>query len=205
MFKNIFKKNSEKEWVDTDIINKLGKEVKELEKDSQKYAGMATTGSSTYTSKTVTVTKPLHQVTGVLTGLSSGLHPGQNQYIRSGSASSGSYSPQFTVGSGSNNTVITFLNPNGNEIVRLERDGTVIWGNGIKVDSAAEAFSKSISLGAEIKSGITQCVKQKMRDSVFDDLINIAKEKGSLTAEDLTYLLEASKIVEKLKGSNERN
>ena len=97
--------------------------------------------------------------------------------------------------------IIQFSN-SGSEIVRLNIDGTVTWAKGIDIDTAAEAFSKSLELGVEVKAGISRSVKLKMRDSVFDDLINIAKEKGSLTAEDLTYLLEASKIVEKLKGGN---
>ena len=97
--------------------------------------------------------------------------------------------------------MIQFSN-SGTEIVRLNLDGTVTWAKDINIDEAAVAFSKSISLGAEMRAGITEATKLKMRDSVFEDLINIAKEKGSLTAEDLTYLLEASKIVEKLKGGN---
>lgn len=99
--------------------------------------------------------------------------------------------------------IITFSKPSTNqEIVKLNLDGSVTWANGIDVDAAAEAFGQSLQLSAEMKAGISKSVKLKMRDSVFEDLINIAKEKGSLTAEDLTYLLEASKIVEKLKGGN---
>lgn len=98
---------------------------------------------------------------------------------------------------------IITLSSNGKEIVRLNVDGSVTWNNEINVDKAAEAFGKSISIGGEMATGITKRVKLKMRDSVFEDLINIAKKKGSLTAEDLTYLLEASKIVEKLKGGKE--
>jgi len=86
------------------------------------------------------------------------------------------------------------------EIVRLDQDGTVTWGNGIDINAAAEAFGRSLKLGAEMKVGITQNVKYKMRDSVFADIIEIAKQKGPLTADDLTYLLEASKIVERLRG-----
>jgi len=95
--------------------------------------------------------------------------------------------------------IIQFSNA-GSEIVRLNLDGSVTWANGIDIDAAAEAFGKSLHMSAEIQAGISKAVKLKMRDSVFEDLINIAREKGSLTAEDLTYLLEASKIVEKLKG-----
>jgi len=92
------------------------------------------------------------------------------------------------------------FNNNGKEIVKLKSDGTVEWTNGIEIDEAAEAFAKTLALGAEMSAGITKKVKLEMRDSVFEDLIAIAKERGSLTAEDLTFLLQGSKIVEKLKG-----
>lgn len=116
------------------------------------------------------------------------------------------YASSFTTGANFHNSgpvVLTLYNNSHCEIVRLDTDGTITWANGINVDEAAEAFSRVISLSAEIKSGITQGVKHRIRDSVFADLINIAKEKGSLTADDLTYFLEASKIVEKLKGGKE--
>lgn len=100
-------------------------------------------------------------------------------------------------------TNIITLSTGGTEIVRLNTDGTVTWANGIDIDAAAEAFTKAITLGAELQAGITKGVKLRMRDSVFEDLIEIAKNKGQLTAEDLTYLLESSKIVEKLKGGKE--
>jgi len=92
------------------------------------------------------------------------------------------------------------FNNNGKEIVKLRNDGTVEWTNGIQIDEAAEAFARTLAMGAEMSAGITKKVKLEMRDSVFNDLIAIAKEKGSLTAEDLTFLLQGSKIVEKLKG-----
>ena len=100
------------------------------------------------------------------------------------------------------NSIIEIHDKNGDEIVKLNVDGTVKWDDRIKVDQAAEAFSQVLTLSAELQSGITQNVKIKMRDSVFEDLIGIAKEKGPLSAEDLTYLLQASKIVEKLKSES---
>lgn len=100
-------------------------------------------------------------------------------------------------------TSIVTISNNSKEIVSIKPDGSVVWAHGIDIDAAAEAFSKSISLGVELAAGLTKSTKLRMRDSVFEDLISIAKEKGSLTAEDLTYLLQASKIVEKLKGGKE--
>lgn len=119
------------------------------------------------------------------------------------------YTTYTTVGSGLGIGSIFTVSPpshifklenNGKEVVRLNLDGSVEWADSIDVDVAAKEFAKALQLGAEQKAGITNSVKLKMRDSVFNDIINIAKEKGSLTADDLTYLLEASKIVEKLKG-----
>ena len=102
------------------------------------------------------------------------------------------------------NNIVIFSKPSNNqEIVRLNIDGSVTWASEIDIDAAAEAFGQSLQMGAEMKAGISKSVKLRMRDSVFEDLIGIAKEKGSLTAEDLTYMLEASKIVEKLKGGYE--
>lgn len=96
---------------------------------------------------------------------------------------------------------IKYTNPTTNkEIVRVTPEGKVVWADDIEVDEAAEAFSRALSIGAELKAGITEQVKRSMRDSVFEDIIEIAKQKGSLNAEDLTYLLQAAKIMEKLKG-----
>lgn len=105
----------------------------------------------------------------------------------------------ITIGPMTSPNIIVFAN-SGKEIVKLTKDGEVEWPSGIRVDEASKAFAKSLILSSELASGITSRVKTNMRDSVFNDLISIAKEKGSLTADDLTYLLEASKIVEKLKG-----
>lgn len=101
------------------------------------------------------------------------------------------------------NNLVTVWSSSNKEIVRLNADGSVIWNGEIDVDAAAEAFGRALTMGAELSAGITKRVKRKMRDSIFEDIISIAKEKGSLTADDLTYLLEASKIVEKLKGGRE--
>lgn len=106
------------------------------------------------------------------------------------------YTPPVT------STLLT-LTQGGKEIVKVKPDGSVEWASGINIDEAAEAFGKSLSLGTEIAAGISKKAKMAMRDSVFEDLIGIAKEKGALTAEDLTYLLQASKIMEKLKGGKE--
>ncbi len=77
---------------------------------------------------------------------------------------------------------------------------SVYWSKDIDIDEAATAFGKSIQLGAEISVGITYGVKQRMRDVVFEEIISMAQEKGSITAEELTYLHKAAKIIDKLKG-----
>jgi hypothetical protein len=97
-------------------------------------------------------------------------------------------------------SAISISSNTGKEIVRLNRDGTVTWNDEIDVDEAAKAFALSISLGAEMVAGITYAVKQRMRDAVFDELIEMVKDKGTLNVDDLTYLHKAAKIMDKLKG-----
>lgn len=102
---------------------------------------------------------------------------------------------------GSNNlNIVSLYNYVGKKLLEVDNTGVVTWASDINIDEAAEAFSKSLNLGIEIKSGISKSVKERMRDSIFTDLIGIAKDKGNLTADDLTYLLQASKIIERLEG-----
>jgi hypothetical protein len=84
-------------------------------------------------------------------------------------------------------------------IVSLNIDGKVTWAEGYTPDDAAEKFAQSLRLSSELAAGITATSKANMRDSVFNDIIEIAKAKGPLSVDDLTYLLSASKIVERLK------
>lgn len=106
----------------------------------------------------------------------------------------------YTISNNPGASIISLHGENNKEIVRLNKDGSVTWSEEIKIDEAAESFARAISLSAELKAGISHSVKLKMRDTVFEELINIAKTRGALSADDLTYLLEASKIIEKLKG-----
>jgi hypothetical protein len=96
--------------------------------------------------------------------------------------------------------ILTINGHNQQEIVRITKDGEVIWANGFEVNEAAEAFASSLHLSTEIAAGIRYSTKQKMRDAVFEEMISMAQEKGSLTADELTYLWQAVKIMDKLKG-----
>lgn len=113
------------------------------------------------------------------------------------------YASGYTISTQQPTSTIVFNNNNNQEIVRLNKDGSVTWANGINVDEAADAFSKSLQLGGERSVGITQGVKQRMRDTVFEEIIELARIKGTLNANDLTYMLSAAKIMDKLKGGYE--
>ena len=99
--------------------------------------------------------------------------------------------------------VLVLHRSNGNEVVRLTNNGSVVWASGIDVDEAAKAFATSMSIGAELMAGITYSVKQRMRDAVFEELIDMANTKRTLTVDDLTYLHQSAKIMDKLKGIKE--
>lgn len=99
-----------------------------------------------------------------------------------------------------NPNIATYNTPAGKEIVKITKDGEVVWGPDMDITAAAEAFGRAVVMGTEMKAGITERVKCNIRDKLFGEIISIAKEKGSLTADELTLILEASKIMEKLKG-----
>ena len=87
------------------------------------------------------------------------------------------------------------------EIVKINTDGEVIWANPeTGVTEAAQAFGKSLRLGAELSCGITDAVKREMRDIVFQEIIEIAKEDGPLDANQLIYMHRSAKIIDKLRG-----
>jgi hypothetical protein len=109
----------------------------------------------------------------------------------------------YTVGFAPPVSTVAFHNGSNQEVVRLNKDGSVTWASGINIDDAADAFAKSIQLGAERSAGITAGVKQRMRDTIFEEMIEMAKIKGTLDADELTYMLSAAKIMDKLKGKYE--
>ena len=100
----------------------------------------------------------------------------------------------------SSKNIISLHGNNNDLIVTLENDGSVVWADGINIDEAATAFSSAVTLGAERIAGISTGTKQRIRDAVFEEMISMCNEKGSLTSDDLTYLWQAAKIMDKLKG-----
>ena len=136
-------------------------------------------------------------VNSILTGITASAY---NTYP--GIGSSAQHSSGITV-SNHQSSCISVKNANNQEIVRLNKDGSITWDNGIDIDAAADAFSKSLQLGAERSAGITHGVKQRMRDIVFEELIQLARIKGTLDVTELTYIHSAAKIMDKLKGGYE--
>jgi len=160
-------------------------------------------GSSTYTISSIASAGSMLSVnTGNIGNTTFTIPPGS--WAQSNYSIGVSPSSTFSLGDGDAAPIISIHGGTpSREIVRLNKDGSVSWAAGIEIDEAAKALSDSIQLSAESAAGIVQGVKLRMRDSVFEDIIGIAREKGALTADDLTYLLEASKIVEKLKSKKE--
>lgn len=115
----------------------------------------------------------------------------------------GLYASGITINSSVPSHLVAFYDHNGAEILRVEPDGTVIWKNGVTEEAITEAqnaLSRSINLTVESKAGIVEGTKRRIRDQVFEEIIEFAKQRGALTADDLTFMLESSKIIEKLKG-----
>ena len=118
-----------------------------------------------------------------------------------GTISGSTYNSSYgTITAATPTHIASFHNNQNKEIVRLNTDGTVTWADGATEDEAAQAFSRAMTMSGEMCAGITYGVKQRIRDAAFEELIDMAKTKGSLTADDLTYMLQAAKMMDKLKG-----
>lgn len=108
------------------------------------------------------------------------------------------YGSRIINSSQDSNTLLTLYDSKGTPILSVDKSGVVTWKAGYEIDQAAEAFAQAMQSGVEKSVGITSAIKSRMRDSVFNDLIAIAKEKGPLSTKELEYLLSASKIIERL-------
>jgi hypothetical protein len=84
--------------------------------------------------------------------------------------------------------------------MHVRPDGEVEWTNGIQVNEAATALGTAFRISSESQAGITNNVIRRIRDAVFEEMIAMANDKGALSAEDLIYLLQAAKIMDKLQG-----
>jgi hypothetical protein len=110
---------------------------------------------------------------------------------------------QYVFSSYKPTNIVSLIGDAGKEIVRLNLDGSVTWANEINVDEAAEAFARSLKISAELQAGINKAVKSAIRDQIFEEIIEIAKVNGKLTVDELTFMYESSKIMEKLRGGRE--
>lgn len=126
--------------------------------------------------------------------------------------------PQYTINSGTYhgtinssfntasfktvNTTFDISDTTGNTIVSLDYiSGIVTWSNGVRIDEAAEALARSLSLSSEVMAKITQRVKMGWRDIIFEEIIGIVERNGgSITSKELTTIHEAAKIMDKLQG-----
>ena len=103
------------------------------------------------------------------------------------------------VGNNYSYDVISFRGKDNKEVVSVKSDGTVVWADGIQINEAAEAFSRSMTLGSEMCAKITSRVRREIKDVIFDELHKLALEKGSITAEDIKYFHQCTKLMDKLK------
>jgi len=137
-----------------------------------------------------------HVHTGA-TNSASGVGVSSAKFSGSGIFSSMDHS-RISVGAGS---LITMFNSNNEEVVRLREDGIVIWKHGINIDDATRAFSIALRQGAVVCSGVGAIARTEIRSEIYANLINLAKEKGSLTIDDLTFDRDSCILVEKLANT----
>lgn len=141
----------------------------------------------------------IYTITGAA-GLNGSNYSGISTSVYNGTSWITPHNTSSTISSLSGSIVLN-SSSNNKEIVRLNADGSVQWNDNVDVDDAAKAFGESLKIGAEMAAGITESVKRSIRDTIFEEMIEIAKEKGSLTPDELTYMYKATKIMDKLKGA----
>jgi hypothetical protein len=88
----------------------------------------------------------------------------------------------------------------GVELVRVGKDGNVVWAINVIDDEASRLLVSAIEKTPEMLANINYIIKQKIRDTVFKEISEMAEIKGSLTTEDLLIIQQAAKITDKLRG-----
>lgn len=94
---------------------------------------------------------------------------------------------------------VTFSDSNNTEYLRITSDGKCIWREDLSNDEAAKRFSDIFQLSKELNAGITKEVKETIRDHVFEEIILACEKRGSMTVEDLRFMYESVKIMDRLK------
>jgi len=98
-------------------------------------------------------------------------------------------------------SLMVIIDSNNKDVVTLNDDGSVTWNNpDADKNEVSKAFADVLMLSSEQKANINRRVKEMMRDVMFQEMISLAEEKGTLTATELTYLWKSAKIMDKLKG-----
>ena len=95
--------------------------------------------------------------------------------------------------------LLVIRNYTNDVLVTLYPDGRVEWADNIEIDEAAAKFSAMLNISPDIIANIKYENKKKIRDSIFEDMIELAKDKN-LTVEDLTCMWHTAKMMDKLRG-----
>jgi hypothetical protein len=132
------------------------------------------------------------------TGIVNGSYGGGGIGSISASAASKYYNNKANITVAGKGFCIAIDGEDGEEIVRLRNDGKVVWKNGVQLDEGVKAFSSLLRLGVAESAGVGASVREEIRNQIYADLIAMAKEKGSLTEEDLTFDRDSCILVEKL-------
>ncbi len=99
---------------------------------------------------------------------------------------------------------ITVQSRKGVPIVRIDPFGEVIWDAQPNETEAAEALRRSFRISTEMAAGVTETTKMNIRNSVFEEILSVVQKHGTINEEQLTFLWEGAKIMDKLKGTGEK-
>lgn len=106
-------------------------------------------------------------------------------------------SPKVTLHPGDD---IISISNNGELVVRLKQDGTVIWENVSEPDVAAKAFGEALRSSIQYIAGIDGVARHIIETDLITFLMKVADQEGALSAEGLKIAFEHICVMKRLRG-----
>ena len=109
-------------------------------------------------------------------------------------------STDFWVTQGSEDPHTLTFSGNGKEIFSIDANGNAIWHKPESYDEAAQIFLDSVNWKIESAAGIRKS-RREWEERMIKAIVSKAEKSGSLTAEELTNVVNKSIMYDRLKGT----
>lgn len=107
--------------------------------------------------------------------------------------------PQVNILCGKNEPILEVFK-DFESVVKLNRDGSVEWGEGYTPDDAAKSFGGALRSMIPVMAGMDDMAIKIIEKDLIEHLMNLADDEGPLSTADLKTAFEKINIMRKLKG-----